>query len=132
MGTGHIPLAPCWQPWHGGNNPNIYSSASCQGQQFFKLLIRFLLRLTSASQILAIVIFYCQLLQEWSLSPRHPGVGGETMLGSKGGWAEMGPGWEFSSHRAGKRLWSIPQSQFSLHSSRGALPFSDTSSLLSV
>lgn len=39
---------PCWQQCHRGNNPDIYSVAFYQGQQFFKLLIRFILRLASA------------------------------------------------------------------------------------
>lgn len=82
---------PCCQPWHRGNNPNIYSSAFCQGQQFFKLLIRSISRLTSASQILAIIIFiasYCESEVVFvSVSPWRATWQGMS-VGSKAGGAE--------------------------------------------
>lgn len=97
---------PCWlKPWHGGNNPNIYSSAFCQGQQFLKLLIRFISRLTSASQIWATIIFiasYCE--SEVALVSMPPQVAART----RGGHSRVGRGcWGVLPLLSELNLWHI-------------------------
>lgn len=100
----HIPLAPSPADSHGTGEiiPTFTALLSARAQQFFKLLIPFILRLTSASQILAIIIFiasYCKSeVMFVSMSPQRATWQGRDLgtkqikPGDKAGWAGTGPG----------------------------------------